>query len=230
MNAPALFAIRPEPGLSATLARAERMGMAAEGFPLFAVRSLDWYVPDAGEYDGLLLGSANAIRHAGEGVRTLAGLLAYCVGEETARAARDAGLTVAQVGRGNLQALLDSLAGERLRLLRLAGQAHTPVAPPSGTTVTTQLVYTVDPIPIPDALATRLRKGAVVLLHSGEAATHFTSECDRLGLPRAGIGLAVLAPRIGEIAGTGWRAIETAEIPDDATLLALAARMCKGWR
>lgn len=230
MSAPALIAIRPEPGLSATLARAARMGMAAEGFPLFAVRPLRWDVPDAGAYDGLLLGSANAVRHAGDGVRSLGTLPAFCVGEETARAARNAGLTVSTVGRRTLQDLLADLAGEQLRLLRLAGEAHTAVTPPPGITITTQLVYAVDPMPMPNALATRLRGGAVVLLHSGEAAAHFASECDRLGLPRTGIGLAVLAPRIGAIAGTGWRAIETAEMPDDAALLALAARMCKGWR
>lgn len=229
MSAPALIAIRPEPGLSATLTRAEGMGMTVAGFPLFALRPLQWDVPDAAAYDGLLLGSANAIRHAGEGLRALAGLPAYCVGVETAKATRGAGLTVARAGHSNLQDLLDRLVGERLRLLRLTGQVHAPLTPPLGITITARLVYAVDAMPIADALAARLRDGAVVLLHSGEAAAHFASECDRLGLARARIGLAVLAPRIAESAGNGWACVEAAAAPDDARLLALAARMCKEW-
>ena len=229
MSVYALIAIRPEPGLSATLARAERMGVQVTGWPLFAVRPLPWDVPDAADYDGLLLGSANAVRHSGEGLRALAGLPAFCVGEETAKAARDGGLTVAEAGRGNLQDLLDKMAGKPLRLLRLTGQMHAPLTPPADITVTARLVYTVDTLPVPAALARQLREGAVVLLHSGVAAAHFASECDRLDLARARIGLAALAPRVAENAGTGWACVEAAEVPDDAALLAAAARMCKGW-
>jgi uroporphyrinogen-III synthase len=34
--------------------------------PLFAIVPLDWTAPDPAQFDGLVLTSANAVRHAGE--------------------------------------------------------------------------------------------------------------------------------------------------------------------
>lgn len=230
MSAPTLLTIRPEPGLSATLARARDAELAMTGHPLFAAQPLAWQAPDAGRVDGLLLGSANAVRCAGTELAAVARLPAYCVGAETAKVAADVGITVCKVGTGNLQDLLDSLAGERLHLLRLAGEVHTPVRPPVNIEITTRHVYAMDALPLPSALATRLKKGAIVLLHSGEAAAHFAAECDRHGVSRDAVGLAALAPRIAGRAGTGWRRCAAATVPEDAALLAVAARMCKEWR
>ena len=58
--------LRPEPGASATLARAAAAGIAAVAIPLFAIAPVDWVAPDAKAYDALLLTSANAVRFAGE--------------------------------------------------------------------------------------------------------------------------------------------------------------------
>lgn len=226
-----LVAIRPEPGLGRTIALGREMGLAIEGFPLFTVRPVAWDAPDPADYDALLVGSGNALRHAGEPLRAFAGLPVYAVGEETAAAARGAGFRVERTGPGSLQPLLAGLSGESLRLLRLAGQAHVPVDVPPGIAVTTRIVYAVDGLPFPAALAECLGQGTVVLLHSGEAAAHFAAECDRLGLARGRIAIAALAPRIAGRAGDGWRAVGIAESPGDAALLAAAAPMCKeGYR
>jgi uroporphyrinogen-III synthase len=77
------------------------------------------------------------------------------------------------------------------------------------------------------ALAGLLRQSAVVLFHSGEAAAHFASECDRLGIARNGITIAALAPRVAEAAGQGWAALATAETATDAALLALTCQLCQ---
>jgi uroporphyrinogen-III synthase len=79
-----------------------------------------------------------------------------------------------------------------------------------------------------DPAAPLLASGAaLVLLHSAATASHFAAECDRLGLPRAGITLAALGPRIAAAAaGQGWVAVHTAARPDEAALMQLAFDLC----
>ena len=77
----------------------------------------------------------------------------------------------------------------------------------------------------PEAV-TAIGQGATVLLHSGEAASHFAAECDRLGIARGIVRLAALAPRIAEAAGEGWRALAIAPQTRDRALLELARDMC----
>jgi uroporphyrinogen-III synthase len=72
-------------------------------------------------------------------------------------------------------------------------------------------------------LAVILAPGALVLLHSAEAARHFARECARVAIDRAIIALAVLAPAIAAAAGEGWAALRMAEFPTDPALLASAA-------
>ena len=73
----------------------------------------------------------------------------------------------------------------------------------------------------------RVLVGPVVLLHSAAAARHLAELCTQDGIDRATIALACLGPRIAEAAGAGWREVGVASRPDDAALLALAARMCQ---
>jgi uroporphyrinogen-III synthase len=68
---------------------------------------------------------------------------------------------------------------------------------------------------------------ALVLLHSAATARHFAAECDRLGLKRGAIALAVLSPRLAAAAGAGWAAVHVASRPDEAALLALARNLCQ---
>jgi uroporphyrinogen-III synthase len=222
-----IFAIRPEPGLSATLEAGRTMGIAIEGCPLAEIHPLAWRAPHDADFDALLLGSANAVRHAGAALARWRGRAAHVVGEATARAARAAGLAVVSVGQGHLQPVLDGLAQEGpLRLLRLTGEAHVAVTPPENVSIDTRVVYRVVHLPIPPELAARLALGGIVLLHSGEAVRHFAAECDRLGIAREAISLAALAPRIGQAAGPGWQRVETAAQPTDSALLALVRDIC----
>ncbi|MEZ5742975.1 MAG: hypothetical protein R3D89_04415, partial [Sphingomonadaceae bacterium] len=88
-------------------------------------------------------------------------------------------------------------------------------------------VYSSDPLPMPNPLALALRQPAVVLLHSAIAAHHFAKSCEGKGIDRTRIAIAAISPRVVEAAGSGWRAIEAAETPDDAALLALARDLCE---
>jgi uroporphyrinogen-III synthase len=220
-----LVIIRPEPGLSATVALAEELGLPVVAEPLFAIAPRDWSAPPANEIDALLIGSANAVRHGGEMLGQFSDKPAYTVGAATAQAVREAGIDVAATGRGYLQPVVDSLAGQKLRILRLTGEEHVAVTPPPGVEIVTRVVYASVATPMPDSLAARL-KGAVVLLHSAVAANHFASESDRKGVVRSSVAVAALAPRIAEAAGTGWEVVKTAAEPTDVALLALAQDMC----
>lgn len=224
MSLPVL-AIRPEPGCSATVAAGKALGLVIEPCPLSELRPLDWSIP-SGNFDGLLLGSANALRLGGPLVDKLVDKPVYAVGKTTAEEARRRGLRVARSGEGGLQALLDSLAGESLRLLRLAGRERMPLTPPSGISIETAIVYESHALLLTERAAEFIRGGALVLLHSAAAARHFASECDRLAVHRGDIRLAALGSRIAEAAGAGWAALRSAAEPNEAALLALACDMC----
>ena len=141
-------------------------------------------------------------------------------------AAREAGFTVSSIGHGGLQGVIDGLAGQRLTLLRVAGADHVALHPPAAIRLVTRIAYESVAVPLSADMAEVLRRGAVVLLHSAAAARHFGAECDRLGLARSRVKIAVLGPRIAEAAGSGWREERSAPSPDDRALLALAAELC----
>ena len=226
MNRLPIVAIRPQPGNRSTLAAAQELGLVVCGHPMFSVEPLPWTCPDPARFDGLALGSANAIRHGGDQLRHLRALPVHAVGEATAQAARSAGFTVAGVGTGDLAALLAGMTGP-LRLLRLAGEEHVAAVPPPGIVVETCTVYTVRALPCPEPLSMLLHEGCVVLLHSAAAARHFARECERIAVRRERVALACLAPRVVAAAGRGWRAVASANSPTDAALLALAGQMCQ---
>ena len=81
-----LLALRPEPGLAATLERAGAMGLAITGHALSEIRAVAWDCPDPAGIDGLLIGSANAILHGGPHLAQLREKPVYAVGEATAAA------------------------------------------------------------------------------------------------------------------------------------------------
>jgi len=222
---PLVLAIRPEPGCSATVAAGKAAGLAIVGCPLSDIRPLDWSLPP-GEFDALLLGSANALRHGGPLVDNLVGKPVYAVGETTAAAARERGFSVARVGSGGLQATLDRLAGQDLRLLRITGRENVPLVAPAGISIETVIAYESIGLPLPGRVADKLRTGGLVLLHSAASARHFAGECERLAIARGRIALAALGPRIAESAGEGWAAVRSAAAPTEAALLALARDMC----
>lgn len=223
-----LVVIRPQPGCDATVEAAKAQGLDARGFPLFAVRPVAWDAPPSRTFDAILLGSANAPRHAGPALTAYAGKPTYTVGAVTARIAREAGLNVVATGTGGIKAVLPLLRPDHRRLLRLSGRERMTITPPRNVSIQERVVYASEPLPLPPALKILLKGGPVlVLLHSAEAAHHFAALCDDEHVTRRNIALAALGPRIVRAAGTGWTALETAAAPNDAALLALAREMCQ---
>jgi uroporphyrinogen-III synthase len=225
-----LIALRPEPGLAATLDRASALGLAITGHALSEIRPVAWDCPDPDGIDGLLIGSANAILHGGENLARLTDKPVYAVGETTAAAARAAGFTIAMTGSGGLQGVLDAIAAP-CHLLRIAGEEHVPLTAPPGVSFAEVIAYRSAMLPL-DPLAPLLASGQgtatpLVLLHSAATAAHFAAECDRLGIARAAVRLAALGPRIAAAAGEGWAAVHTAARPDEAALMQLAFDLCR---
>lgn len=222
-----VYIVRPEPGSTATLNAARAMGLEAHGFPLFEVRPLGWDAPPAASFDALLIGSANALRHGGAALAAYRGKPAYAVGAATADAARGAGLDVVAIGTGGLQGILPAIKPEHRHILRLAGRERVELTLPPGLRMSERVVYASEPLPMPTVFAEKLCNGGVVLLHSREAGLHFSAECDRLGIKRDGLTLAVIGPRVASAVGEGWAGVTSTASPDDQALLALASRMCQ---
>ncbi|NTZ42851.1 uroporphyrinogen-III synthase [Altererythrobacter sp. SALINAS58] len=222
-----IICIRPEPGFAATQRNAAAMGLQIGGEPLFRILPVQWTVPD-GDYDGVLLGSANAVRLGGAALQQLTGQDAYCVGETTGLEAAKAGFNIAAIGSGGLQTVLDSLSGQNMRLLRLSGADHVPLEPPPGIKVVERVCYASQAMPMSADLVRQLGRPAVILLHSAVAASHFAHQCEANAIDRSGLRLAALGPRIAAAAGGGWAMVECSAKPQDAALLALAKDMCQG--
>lgn len=213
-----LAVLRPEPGATATISRARGMGLDAFALPLFALQPLAWRLPDVGEFDGLLLTSANAVRCAGEQLASCRHLPVHAVGSATADAAREAGLGVATVGSGGVDALLAGLPAG-LRLLHLCG-AHRREPTVEAHSVSAIPVYSSQPVPhsAVDALG-----GAVALVHSPRAGARLAELVGN----RSGTVIAAISQPAADACGLGWGGVAVAQQPDEAALLSLAFRLCQ---
>lgn len=208
-----VLVLRPEPGNAATCRLAAAAGLEPVALPLFETVPLAW-VPPAGGFDAVLLTSANAVRHAGAGLATLA-LPVVAVGPATAAAARGAGLTVALAGtRDVAQAVAAARAQGFARLLHLAGRDH--VAAGAGATFVP--VYASE-ARVPPTLPPL--EDATALLHSRRAAEAFAALVSRLGADRTRIALVAISPAALAGAGPGWRSARAADLPDEAAMLRL---------
>lgn len=215
-----LIVLRPEPGASATVARAAAAGLTAMAVPLFAAGPLPWVAPHPDNYDALLLTSANAPRFAGRQLERLRLLPSWCVGRATADAARNAGLAVAETGDGDAASLISRAASAGIRrMLWLAGAARTDIVVPAGLKVDVETVYHAAPLPVDPA---QLSGPAVMLVHSKRAARRLAE----LVRERSGINLVAISPAVSAAAGDGWRRVEVASRPDDGEMVAIAAKLC----
>ncbi|MEO5612844.1 MAG: uroporphyrinogen-III synthase [Sphingomicrobium sp.] len=213
-----LVVLRPEPGASETVERALVMGLDAFAMPLFAVEPVAWAAPDPREFDALLLTSANAVRHGEAGLDALRALPVYAVGEATAAAARAAGFEIAAVGEGGVDALLLAIPSG-IRLLHLCGEHRTAAA-----TAQALPVYSSVALPLPNHF--QAIEAQVVAVHSPRAGHRLAELVAEAGIDRATVRIAAISPAAATAAGDGWAACEATAAPNEAALLALAARLC----
>ncbi len=209
-----LVILRPEPGASASVARAVALGVDAIAIPLFEVKPIAWPELEPGDWIGVVATSANAFRHGGAGLAKLTSLPVHAVGEMTAAAARAAGFAVASVGDGGADALAPDLPEGRL--LHLCGKHFRAIA---GTTpISVYRSEAIDPAPTLTRLA-----GAVAVVHSPRAGARLAE----LVGERRSIRLAAISPAAAQAAGSGWEEIAASAEPSDDALLALAQRLCQ---
>jgi uroporphyrinogen-III synthase len=216
-----LVILRPEPGASATVERAAALGLDAAAMPLFEVEALAWEVPDPGEYDALLLTSANAVRHGGAGLERLRGLPVHTVGEATAAAAREAGFEVVSVGTSGVERLLGAMPPDA-RLLHLCGEQRT--ATQASQAITAVAVYRASELPPPSDMGQI--EGATVAIHSPRAGQRLAELAEVARIDRGMVRIAAISDAAATAAGGGWEMCAAADAPDEAALLALAARLC----
>jgi uroporphyrinogen-III synthase len=211
-----LLVLRPEPGASETVRRAEAKGLEVVSRPLFAVEAMAWEAPEAGSFDGLLLTSANALRHGGDKLQELRGLPAFAVGEATAQAARDAGFDIKSVGGAGVDRLLGSIEPE-LKLLHLCGEDRRPAERARQEIVALPVYRAVEC----DVSVGDLRD-VVALVHSPRAGRRLAELVE----VRNRIAIVAISEAAAEGVGEGWASVEAANEPTDEAVLALAARLC----
>lgn len=212
-----VLVLRPEPGASLTVEKARRRGFEAVTIALFEIEPMEWKVPDPGQFDALLLTSANAVRNAGNQLSRFAGLAVYAVGAATAEAALKAGLDVAATGDSGVDQLL-SMIPPNLRLLHLCGEDRKEVAQ-ALQLITPIAVYRAKPIAAPDLSDASC---AIALIYSPRAGRRFAE----LVADRHSIAIAAISSNAARAVGEGWRKVAVAARPTDEALLALAARLC----
>jgi uroporphyrinogen-III synthase len=213
-----LLVLRPEPGAIATIERARQLGLEAVSVPLFEIEPIGWEAPASTAFDGLLLTSANAVRHSGPQLDRLRSLPVYAVGEATATVAHAAGLDVIASGDDGVDGLL-ALIDARLTLLHLCGEEHR---------VPSKAHQTIVPVAVYRARATDADFGEisdmVALIHSPLAGARFSKLVDCGS--RRGVSIAAISAAALESVGRDWAIAKASKFPNDEALLALAARLC----
>ncbi len=212
-----VIVLRPEPGSAETVARLAALGITATALPLFIVEPVAWDVPSTLLFDALLLTSASAAHHAGEAIAALRALPALCVGEATATAAREVGLTVARVGKGGVSELLAEASD---RLLWLCGENRSALPRRIAATVTALPVYRARALAVSAGV---LDQSCIAMLHSTRAAQRLAE----LAGDRARISIVAISAVVAAAAGDGWQSIAIAPRPDDAEMVAIAAKLCQ---
>lgn len=212
-----VLVLRPEPGASATMRRADERGLAAIAIPLFNIQPIGWTAPDPETFDGLLLTSANAVRHGGDQLQNFRDLPVFAVGEGTAGEARKKGFRVALVGDTGIDGLLGAI-DTKLKLLHLCGEDRRQSVE-AFRLVTAIPVYRSNAV---EDLDMSPAKAVVALIHSPRAGDRFA---ELVADPHS-IAIAAISRAAADSVGTGWETVEVAEEPTDDALLALAARLC----
>lgn len=216
-----LVILRPEPGASATVRLAAEAGLDVVKLPLFAIEPIAWSAPDTSNFDGLLATSAMAFKEGGDELAKLRSLPVYAVGPATAKAARDAGFTMAKVGQLGVRKLLSGIDPD-LRLLHIAGEERIDTRR-AWQRITAISVYRTQAL---DVAEPRLLEDAVVMVHSPRAAARLA----RLEFDKSRTAIAAISEAAAESCGDGWDEVASIAQPSDSALVALAARLCEKTR
>lgn len=219
-----LIVTRADPGGRETVARARAAGLNAVHVPLFAAQALAWTMPDAANFDALLITSAQAPRLAGAGLERLADLPAYAVGQASADAARAAGLNIIEVGDSDGRALIDGMVAQGVeRILWLNGRDHSDLTG-GGANLFPLPCYAVDPLPRPPEWDRLIAAPAVVMAYSSRGAEQAALLA---GEARARLMMVAISDKVARAAGAGWSRVAIAGQPTDADMVEQARFLCQ---
>ncbi|KOF18886.1 uroporphyrinogen III synthase [Ensifer adhaerens] len=233
-----LLVTRPQPAAEATVSRLEAMGHRPLLLPLARAEHLPQAARGALEkpHAAIALTSAEAVRvlaELGAELRPHKTKPCFCVGEATARAARDLGFTAVHTGGGTGKGLAGliaaTLAASETPLLYLAGSPRSDGLEATLRRLQVEHVtvecYRMEPIAHPpEALARLLSAGQpeAVLLYSHDTARRFAAL-----LVEAGLKAAAFSPRYlclsAAVAGAlpDGTPVEVAARPDEESLFRL---------
>ncbi len=216
--------LRPEPGAARTATRARARGLEPVLAPLFAIRPLKWAAPAAGDFDAVMLTSANAPRCGGDGLASFARLPCYAVGKASAAAAQAAGFADVRTGPSDGAALVEMMAADGVaRAFHPCGREHIALSHPSMSIKHVPVYASEAMAELPEEAVEGIGDGTIVLIHSPRAGALFASLAAEM---RARIRIAAISPAAAEAAGMGWKQIAVAPKPRDQALLELAAKLC----
>ena len=225
---PDLLILRPEPGASETAARAAALGLSCVQTPIFTIEPLPWSAPGPEAFEAVLLTSANAARHAGPALKSLAHLPCYAVGDATAAAAAEFGFAAVVSGSSDGRAVIATMRKQGIgHAFHPCGRDRMPLNY-GPIAVEERAVYAAEAVEALPELARRaLAAGATALLHSPRAARLFARLVDAAGLARGTISLAAISEAASTATGEGWKSKSAAPRPRDDALLELAAKLCQ---
>jgi uroporphyrinogen-III synthase len=223
-----LLIIRPEPGASNTATRVIADGHEPVLLPFFRIVPRHWSASPPEVFDALLFTSANAVRHAGNGLDAYRSMPAHAVGTQTANALREHELHAASQGSGGVEeALCNAHRAGHDRLLWLTGEDHMVPSLPEGMTVERAICYASEAASLPANAASVVADADIVMLHSPRAARHFRATIGDLGPAIPNIAIAAFSPAIAAAAGSGWRDIAIAVEPTDSALLSAITALAR---
>lgn len=168
---------RPRPDAERTAAALAALGHQPIVVPLQEIRAVPVDRPQL-PMDAVAVTSANALRHAEKALASgLAPLPCFCVGEETARAAREAGFGDIRIGPGEAEGLARLVAAtlpSGARLAYLCGRRRRPalearLASAGIAVMAVETYETVDRLPGLDELATGANADAAFVYSAGAA-------------------------------------------------------------
>lgn len=217
---------RPQPGATETANAIEARGHVAHLLPLTEIAGLDADISSADDFDGIVVTSANAIRHLSTGqAGRLAHLPVWAVGPATAKIARENGFTQVETLGGDADSLAEALVARKpTRLLYLAGKIRRSGIEDrlaaAGIGVGVREIYDTRERHLPDDELDRIAAMTIdaVLLTSTLNAGLFRTLADERGLAKDAIRLC-FSTRIAEIAGGACRIAKTANQDAAMTLL-----------
>lgn len=188
----------------------------------------------SGDWAGVIVTSANALRAAEGKLGALLSLPLYAVGTRTAEAARDAGFSRIHTAEGDARALTKLIASEASKvsgsLLYLAAEQRAADLEadlmPHGVTAKTRVVYRMLALPLPAELSDALRAERLdaVLHYSKRSAETFLAGASVTGLNAQALAIRhlclseqVAAP----LAAAGANNVAIAGMPDDSAMISL---------